>query len=73
MLSVDKAEVVIDIVELVNVTMPAPANETVPKTKAELKAEAKLAKQVHFGCHAHKKLLDPVAYEPNSYCVIEPS
>ena len=45
MLSVDKAEVVVDIVERVNVTMSVPANETAPKTKAELKAEAKMAKQ----------------------------
>ena len=46
MLSVDKAEVVIDIVEMVNVTLPAASNETTVKTKAELKAEAKKAKQV---------------------------
>ena len=46
LLSVDKAEVVIELVEMVNVTMPAAANQTIPKTKAELKAEAKQAKQV---------------------------
>ncbi len=47
LLSVDKAEVVIEVVEMVNVTMPAAtANETAPKTKAEIKAEAKAAKQV---------------------------
>ncbi len=51
-MSVDKAEVVIDVVELVNVTMPAPANETAQKTKAELKAEAKKAKQVCTSCPA---------------------
>ena len=45
LLSVDKAEVVIEVVEMVNVTVPA-ANQTIPKTKAEIKAEAKAAKQV---------------------------